>query len=168
MIAIVVALVIPMFVPLMIVREMAPIAVPVSFKESLSIVTGRYPACAFISRLRPISIVPFVMVAGRIPVARDPKIPGAGTSRLYPDDTGRWRCADLIPIETWAKSVPPANNINTLNLVFTIRVLFSRLHFRTMSYQARYWPDAVDAGGQRNARAHRETPGIIRCIRTLR
>jgi hypothetical protein len=36
----------------------------------------------------------------------------------------------LIPIETWAKSVPPANNINTLNLFFTIRVLFSRLHFQ--------------------------------------
>ena len=93
-IAIVISLVIPMFVPLMIVGEMASIAVPVTFEESLPIVTGRYPACAFIRRSRPISIVPFVMVAGRIPVACDPRIPGARTPRLYPDDTRGWRCAD--------------------------------------------------------------------------
>jgi len=144
-IAIVVALMIPMFVPLMIVREMASTAVPVTFEESLSIVTRRHPACSFVSRLRPISIVPFVMIAGRIPVACHPKISGARTSRMYPDDTGRWRCADPDSNRNLGEERSSGQQHQYAQFIFHDSSPFLPIALRTMSYPARCWPGTFRA-----------------------
>ena len=93
-VAIVVAVVVAVAVPAMVVRDLAPIAIPVAFIEAFSIMTRLNPARASVRWTGPVSVVPLIVVADRIPVARYPGIAGAGTSWLNPEHTYLWRRAD--------------------------------------------------------------------------
>src|SRR5258708_37120859 len=81
------------FVPFMVVGDMAAIAIPVAFKVTLSVVMRFHPMGAGVHRTDPVSFVPLIAAAHRIPVAPYPRIAGAGTLRLSPSSTGRWQCA---------------------------------------------------------------------------
>jgi hypothetical protein len=81
-------------VPAMVVPDLAAIAFPVSFIESLSIVARRHPMRTGIGRTGPVSLVPLIVVTHRIPVAPNPGIPGAGASGLHSLYACRWRGAD--------------------------------------------------------------------------
>jgi hypothetical protein len=81
-------------IPAMVVCYAAAIAIPVAFEELLSIVMRFHPACAGVGWAGPVSVVPLVLAAHRIPVAPDPNIAGTGTSWLNPNDTRMWRRAD--------------------------------------------------------------------------
>jgi hypothetical protein len=81
-------------VPAMVVRGVAVIAIPIAFKEALSIMMRFHPTRAGVGRTGPISLVPLIVAAYRVPVARYPGIIGPGTSWLNPKDTGRRRRAD--------------------------------------------------------------------------
>src|SRR5712675_1376162 len=48
------------------------VAVPVAFKVELAIMTRLYPTCAGVGGTGPVSIVPFIVVAHRVPVAPYP------------------------------------------------------------------------------------------------
>src|SRR5450756_411914 len=78
----------------MVVVDLATIALPVAVKVLLSIMVRCHPGCAFVRRTGPVSFVPLVAVAHRVLVAGYPNIPGAGTARLSPHYTVRWRRAD--------------------------------------------------------------------------
>ena len=83
-------------VPMMIVFTPATVTVPVTEEEPLSVVTRRHPPCARIRRTCPISSVPSIVVAHRVPVAPYPNIAGPRTSRLNPN-ADRRRRADSHP-----------------------------------------------------------------------
>src|SRR5882724_5509188 len=81
-------------VPAMVVARLASIAFPVTFIVLLSIVMRHHPLCSGICGTSPISVVPLIVVAYRIPVAGYPRILCARTSRLNPHDAHRRRGAD--------------------------------------------------------------------------
>src|SRR6476620_6538290 len=83
----------PWLVPV-VVPVVVPVAVPVAFKVEVAIMTRRHPLCAGVGGAGPVSVVPFIVVTHRVPVARYPGIACAGTSRLNSNYTQRWRCAD--------------------------------------------------------------------------
>src|SRR6266566_9952367 len=71
---IVVPVVVAPAVPTMVVAELAVVAVPVAFKVELAIMTRLHPMCAGVSGTGPVSVVPFIVVAHRVPVAPYPGI----------------------------------------------------------------------------------------------
>jgi hypothetical protein len=81
-------------VPSMVVGDLAAIAIPIAFKEAFSIMMRLHPPCAAVRWAGPVSVVPLIMVAHRVPVARYPRIAVAGASGLNPHDTRSWRRAD--------------------------------------------------------------------------
>ncbi len=74
--------------------NIATIAIPAALKVLVSIISGLHPPCAVVGRPGPVSLMPFVLVTHWIPVAGYPGVIRARTSRLYPNNTRRWRCAD--------------------------------------------------------------------------
>jgi hypothetical protein len=72
-------------IPAMVVGDSTAIAIPIAFIEKRSIMMRFHPVCADVCWTGPVSIVPLVMVAHRVPVAPHKGIAGAGTSRLNPD-----------------------------------------------------------------------------------
>jgi hypothetical protein len=93
-VAIVIPIVIRMLVPLVVVVDVAPVAIPVAGIIALTIMVRRYPVRACIHGASPISVVPLIVVADRIPVAGYEGIALAGTSRLHPYYAIRRRGAD--------------------------------------------------------------------------
>ena len=81
-------------VPTVVVGDSAAIAIPVAFIEKRSIMSRSHPVCAGVRRTGPVSVVPPVMVAHRVPIATYEGIAGAGTSRHNPNYTGPRRRAD--------------------------------------------------------------------------
>lgn len=92
--AIVVTVVVAAAVPSMVVRDLAVRAIPVACVVELSIMTRSHPVGAGVRRARPVSVVPPIVVAHRIPVAPYPNMIGARASWLNPDYTYRWWRAD--------------------------------------------------------------------------
>jgi len=84
-------------VPLMVVGDLAALAIPVACIVALSVVTRFYPMCARISGTGPVSAMPPIMAAHRIPVAPYPEVSDAWTSRLNPHYAYRWGRADSHP-----------------------------------------------------------------------
>jgi hypothetical protein len=83
---------VPASIRLVIVIDPPFIAFPVALKELSAIVAGSDPASAGVWQASPVTVMPFVMVSDRIPVAIDAHIVGAGTSRHHSDYPGlRWR-----------------------------------------------------------------------------
>jgi len=80
--------------PRMVVVYTAVISIPVAVEESLSVVTGCDPVSAGIRWPTPISVMPFVMVSDRIPIALHPHIVRPWIGRPERDDAGCWRGAD--------------------------------------------------------------------------
>jgi hypothetical protein len=78
----------------MVVGDLAMISIPVARIILLPIVVGCHPACAGVSRAGPVSVMPLVVAAHRIPVSGYPGIVGSGASRLHPEDPNWWRRAD--------------------------------------------------------------------------
>lgn len=88
-------------VPAMVVRDLAALAFPVTLKEAPVIMMRRYPACAGVRWTRPVSVVPLIVPAHWVPVARYPRIAGAGTASLSPNYTcGGGGAPILNPTET--------------------------------------------------------------------
>lgn len=56
-------------IPVVIVRNPAVISLPVTVEETLAVVMWRNPMRTGIGRPSPISVMPFVVVSGRIPIA---------------------------------------------------------------------------------------------------
>lgn len=91
-VVIVVPVVVMVLVPAMVMGDLAVAAVPVTVEVARSIMMRLDPVSAFIRRTGPVSIVPFIVAALRVPIASNPVIAGAGAPRLHPDDARRgWR-----------------------------------------------------------------------------
>jgi hypothetical protein len=69
----------------------AVLSFPIALKEPLSIVTGHDPVSSDVRRPSPITIVPFVVVSNRVPIALDPEKVGPGACRAEVNDTRRRR-----------------------------------------------------------------------------
>jgi hypothetical protein len=69
------------FVPMMIVVNVAAVAVPIARKKLLPVVMRSHPSSAFVWRLRPVTLVPLIFSSFRIPIALDPHIGRARASR---------------------------------------------------------------------------------------
>jgi hypothetical protein len=79
-------------VPVMVVFPPAVIAIPVPFKESLSVVAGTNPTCAGIGRTSPVTLMPLVVVPHRIPVSFHPDEFRAWSWWKHPNNSRRrWR-----------------------------------------------------------------------------
>ena len=74
MVVVVVAILVAVLVviPVVIVFQPATVSVPVTRVILLSIMVRLDPSCAFIGRSSPIAVMPFVVVADRIPITTDP------------------------------------------------------------------------------------------------
>jgi hypothetical protein len=75
----------------MVVFKSATVAFPISLEELLSIVVGPHPSGARIRWSSPISFVPLVASAHRIPITINPNVVGAWTYRPNPHDPGSRR-----------------------------------------------------------------------------
>lgn len=84
-------------IPVVIVLTAAMIAVPIACEVPVAIVSRGDPAGARIRRLRPVALMPLVMVPNRKPVALHPEVIRARTWRPYGDDSRRRRRADANP-----------------------------------------------------------------------
>lgn len=82
-------------VPMMIVLKPTAAAFPIAFEEPLAVMMGRHPYGARIRRAGPISVMPPVVVANRIPVALNPCPLRTGTGRQNSNHAWGWRGADL-------------------------------------------------------------------------
>jgi hypothetical protein len=93
-VTVVITTVIAVFLAVPAVVVFNPIAVPtpVPDEELLAVVTRLDPACAFVWRSSPVTVMPPVALARRIPVAADPNEVGAWPGRLHPEHSrSRWR-----------------------------------------------------------------------------
>jgi hypothetical protein len=77
-----------------VVADLAAVAIPVAGIVALSIMTRFHPARAAVRWTSPVSIVPLIVAAHRVPIARYPGIAFTRTSRLNPNDAHRWRRAN--------------------------------------------------------------------------
>ena len=77
-------------IPVMVVLHAAALAVPVSDEVAPSVVAGSNPSRSRVRHSRPITVMPFVVISDRVPVAVDPSIIGAGTDRTDAQHAGRW------------------------------------------------------------------------------
>src|SRR5207253_11246900 len=93
-VAIVIAFVVVVFVPAMVMTELAVVPIPISRVVLLPIVTRLYPPCTFICRPAPVAVVPLIVVAYGVPVTAHPEIGGARASGLHSHHAYRWRRAD--------------------------------------------------------------------------
>src|ERR1051325_10743784 len=93
-VSIVIAIVVLVAIPAVVMANLAVFSIPVAFIIPLSIMTGFHPMRARVCRTSPVSVVPLIMVAHRVPITGDPGIAGAGTARLNPDHPRRRRRAD--------------------------------------------------------------------------
>lgn len=80
-----------------VVGNVAAIAIPVAGIVALAIVTGFHPAGTRVRRTGPVSIVPFIVVANWVPVARYPGIAFTRASWLNSNHTHWWRRANSHP-----------------------------------------------------------------------
>jgi hypothetical protein len=93
--AVEIPVVVTIAIPAMIVGSSAVVAVPVALEVALAIVTRFHPSCTGVGRTGPVSVVPSVVVACRVPVASYPEIVIARTLGLnshYTDRRGRADC----------------------------------------------------------------------------
>src|ERR1039457_4763615 len=85
------------FIPLMVVGNLAVIAIPVAVKVLLAIMMRCHPGGAVVGWTGPVSFVPPVAITFRVLVAGHPNIPCAGTWWLRSHYTVRRRRADSDP-----------------------------------------------------------------------
>ena len=78
-------------IPVVIVLEAAAVTVPVALEELLPIVMGRNPARPSVGRPGPVSFMPPVMAAYRIPITIHPKIIRTRRRGPHSNDAGRGR-----------------------------------------------------------------------------
>lgn len=82
-------------VPTMIVANAAPLTFPVACEIAFPVMPRNHPYCSWIGWPAPISVMPLVVVADRVPVALNPHEFGPWSYRPHPHyPRGRWR-ADL-------------------------------------------------------------------------
>jgi len=93
-VAIVVPVVVLVLVPLMVVGDLALVAVPVAFMVHLAIMVRLHPVRAAVRRTSPVSVVPLIVTAHRVPIARNPGIAFPRTAWLSPFYAQRRRRAD--------------------------------------------------------------------------
>jgi hypothetical protein len=93
-VSIVIPIVVAVAVPAVVVAKLAVFSIPISFIILLSVITGFHPARARVCRAGPVTVVPLIVIAHRVPITGDPGIAGTGTARLNPDHSHRRRRAD--------------------------------------------------------------------------
>jgi hypothetical protein len=79
-VAVAILVTVVVLVPAVIVFKPAAFSVPVPCIKLLPIVARFHPSSAFIGRPRPVAVMPFVVVADRIPIA------------AYPGEFRAWAC----------------------------------------------------------------------------
>jgi hypothetical protein len=77
-------------IPVMVVLHAAALAVPVSDEVAPPVVAGSNPSRGRVGHARPITVMPFVVIPDRVPVAIDPNAIGTGTDRTDAQHAGRW------------------------------------------------------------------------------
>jgi len=82
-------------VPTVIVGHVASGTLPITLVVALAVMMRDHPDGACIRRARPVPLVPFIMMADRIPVAFDPGISGPRSHRPDRDHAWRWGSPDL-------------------------------------------------------------------------
>jgi hypothetical protein len=92
MVAMIITVAVP--IPMMIVLAATVIAFPIAFVETLAIMTGHRPHSTGIGRARPVSVMPPIMMAYRIPIAFHPNEPRCRSDRPDANDSRRRRWAD--------------------------------------------------------------------------
>jgi len=60
------------FIPTVVMGEIAALALPVALKKALAVVARTHPNRSGIWRTRPVSFMPSIVAADRIPISRDP------------------------------------------------------------------------------------------------
>jgi hypothetical protein len=90
-VAIVVPVTVMVAVPAMVVGDAASIAIPIALKIAGSIVVRFHPASAGVHGTCPIAAVPPIAVVHGVPIAIDPRVADARTTRLNPDYARRRR-----------------------------------------------------------------------------
>lgn len=81
-------------VPLVIVIESTAVTFPVTFIILLSVVARFHPSSALIRWSRPVTIVPAIASALRVPITPDPCVILAWASRYNSNYTRAWRWAN--------------------------------------------------------------------------
>src|SRR5215469_17417648 len=94
--AVIVKIPVAITIPVMVVLNSTSPPAPVAHKVSLAIVVRWDPIGSFIGRHRPVTLMPPIMVADRIPVAFHPYIIGSRWWRLNNHTRRRWG-SDLDP-----------------------------------------------------------------------
>ena len=84
-------------VPTVIMFNPAVFSLPVTLKESLSVVMRPHPASPWVRRPSPITFMPAIMPSDRIPVALYPHELGSGGRRQNSNHAGRRRRPDGDP-----------------------------------------------------------------------
>jgi hypothetical protein len=88
--------VVPVAVRMVVVGDLAAIAIPVTLKVSLSIMMRLNPVSATVGRARIVSVMPLIVVTHRVPVASNPNVTGSGAPWLDPNYSwpGWWADSD--------------------------------------------------------------------------
>lgn len=69
-------------IAMVVMADLAVIAIPVAGEVLVSVMMRLYPSCAGVGGARPVSVVPLIAAARGIPIASDPHISRAWASRL--------------------------------------------------------------------------------------
>ena len=84
----------PVTVPPMVMIEPSPGTIPISPVILAAVIAWRYPGRTRIRRPRPVSVMPAIVAAIRIPISVDPDISRSRLTRMNTQNPGRWWRAD--------------------------------------------------------------------------
>ena len=88
-VAVVTIVTVPVAIPMVIVRHPPAPAFPVTFVEALTIVVGYHPRGTRIRWAGPVTVVPLVMMANRVPIPLHPDKARSRSHRSDRDDSRR-------------------------------------------------------------------------------
>ena len=125
------------FVPLVIVFDAAVLAIPVSGEELTAVMAGSYPTRPGIRRTRPVSVVPLIVSAHRIPVAIYPEEIRPRCVGSHSHDARGWRRSDSDAQRDLRVERSPGQKQQCEQFVFhtkSLAKLLSKIQTRNVSF----------------------------------